>query len=160
MIDAKTKSVRTRKRRGNIWGELQIVCKKIHVRLYEKHDRNSALRYRNQLERTLEQLPENDLAIIREEGLALLYELENDNKTAIRHRKREIRLMVRAHQSVRNSVKAGDFDARTAAWVLQGRDIEALEKRRSILRALEQKAEPQRKSLPMRMARRQESRNK
>jgi hypothetical protein len=84
------------------------------------------------------QLPENDLAIIRQEGAALLSELKGDLDSAIQHRKKEIELTERAQKSVQESVDRGDYDARTAAWALQGRDSKALQERRAILRALEE----------------------
>jgi hypothetical protein len=86
----------------------------------------------------MKQLPENDLAIIRQEGAALLSELKNDYDSAIQYRKKEIELTERAQKSVQESVDRGDYDARTAAWILQDRDSKALEERRAILRALEQ----------------------
>jgi hypothetical protein len=84
------------------------------------------------------QLPENDLAIIRQEGAALLSELKGDLDSAIQHRKKEIELTERAQKSVQESVNRGDYDARTAAWALQGRDSKALKERRAMLRALEE----------------------
>ena len=77
------------------------------------------------------QLPENDLAIVRQEAAALLSELKGDLDSAIEHRKKEIELTERAQKSVQESVKRGDYDAETAAWALQGRDSKALEKRRA-----------------------------
>jgi hypothetical protein len=58
--------------------------------------------------------------------------------TEFQYRKKEIELTERAQKSVQESVDRGDYDARTAAWILQGRDSKELEERRAILRALEQ----------------------
>ena len=131
----KTKSRRTKS--GNVWGELADVCRRIHVSLYEKQDRILARRYESRLERALSDLPDNDLAILREEGTALLHELRCEKEQAIEHRKREIQLIKRLQDSVHKSVKSGDYDATMAASILAGRDAGALEVRRMILRDLQ-----------------------
>jgi len=96
------------------------------------------MRYKHRLERLLDQLPENNLAIIREEGTALLYELKKEIAGAIAHRKKEFQLMERLHKSVQESVNHGDYDAETAKGALQGRDSKALKERRAMLQTLEE----------------------
>jgi hypothetical protein len=127
---------RTRKKFGTIWGELDYVCKRIHYWWYIRKDKTSARRYLSRLERILPEVPENDLAIVREEGLAWLYQLRGEISRALKHRQREVELMELAHESVRQSVNAGRYDKRTAAWVLAGRDVTCLEERRAILKSL------------------------
>jgi len=63
---------------------------------------------------------------------------KNTFLTEFQYRKKEIELTERAQKSVQESVDRGDYDGRTAAWILQGRDSKAPEERRAILRALEQ----------------------
>ncbi len=139
MITSKNKIRKRRKSAAHIWAELAELCQKIGVRLYGRnHDKQLARRYQRRLELIMTQLPENDLAIVRQEGAALLSELKGDLDSAIEHRKNEIELTERAQKSVEESVKRGDYDAETAAWALQGRDSKALEKRRAILRDLEE----------------------
>jgi hypothetical protein len=137
MLESRHKKPKNRKRLAILWGELADLCRKIHLRLYERHDRDAARRYQHRLERVLERLPASNLAIVRAEGTALLYELKGIIAGAIAYRKREIQLMERAQKSVQESVDRGDYDAETAAWALQGRDSEALKERRAMLRALE-----------------------
>jgi hypothetical protein len=93
--------------------------------------------YQGRLKRILESLPKNNLAILRAEALALLHELNGETSIAIRHRKREIKLMERLHHSVHKSVQAGSHDARMATSILANRDRTALKKRQAILKALE-----------------------
>ncbi|HUY36969.1 MAG TPA: hypothetical protein VMV69_29895 [Pirellulales bacterium] len=88
------------------------------------------------MKRVLEELPQNDAAIVREEGLALLHELNNDIARALRHRAREIQLTERLHDSVRESRQAGEYDERMGASILAGRDAKVLRQRRAILKAL------------------------
>src|SRR6266478_149829 len=109
MIDTKHETSKRRKS-GNIWGELAKLCNTIHDLLYQNGDKASAKPHAAQLRQLLEALPENDLAVLREEGLALLNELENESGAAIRHRKREIQLIRRLHESVNSSIEAGDYD--------------------------------------------------
>jgi hypothetical protein len=139
MIGSKHKSGKPQKAARHIWAELADICRKIRVRLYgRKHNKRSARRYQNRLELIMTQLPENNLAIIRQEGAALLSELKGDLGRAIQHRKKEIELTERAQKSVQESVNRGDYGARMAAWILQDRDSKALEGRRAILRTLEE----------------------
>ena len=131
------KSLNTRNRNGTIWRELANVCRTVHVYLHKKQDRQSAQRYESRLQRILDRLPDNDLAILREEGAALLHELRCESASAIKHRKREIRLIERLHDSVQESVAVGDYDERMAASILAGHDEAMLDERRAILRRLE-----------------------
>src|SRR5260370_37120568 len=101
MIGSKHKSRILRKPGRHIWAELADICRKIHVRLYGRnHDKRSAQRYQHRLEHIMNQLPENDLAIIRQEGAALLSELKNDLARPIHHLKKEIELTERDQKSV------------------------------------------------------------
>lgn len=122
---------------GHVWLELEKICRKIQVRLYDMCDRESARRYRARLQRILAILPENDLAILREEGAALLHELRGEIAQAIKHRKKEIQLIERLHKSVGQSVENGDFDGKMGESILAGRNAATLTERRAILAALE-----------------------
>lgn len=125
-----------KKKFGTIWGELDYLCKRIHFWWYVRGDKASAKRYLRHLERVMKELPENDLAIVREEGLAWLYQLKGENSLAIPHRGREIELMELVHESVRQSVNAGRYDDSMATSILTGRDVTCLEERRAMLKVL------------------------
>jgi hypothetical protein len=88
------------------------------------------------LDRILKKLPENDMAIIREEGLAWTHQLRGENAAAIKHRQREIQLIEMLQDDVRRSVDAGKYDETMAARILGGRDLAGLEERRAMLKAL------------------------
>ena len=117
---------------SNGWGELDYLCKKLRYWLYERKLRTRALHYRDRLERVLANLPENDRAIIREEGFALLGELDGKFDEAIAHRRREIKLIERLHREVQSP--RYDDDAR--AYMLRNRDAAALNDRRTIVERL------------------------
>jgi hypothetical protein len=134
----KYKAPKSQKRFSTVWGELAYLCQKVHYWLHEQHRRANARHYQSRLEQVLNELPENDQAIIREEGWALLCELKQETAAAVKHRKREIQLLEKLHESVRKSVQAGDYDDKMAASILAGREEAALQKRRDILRTLEQ----------------------
>jgi hypothetical protein len=136
MMNGEHKPPRVRKKFGTIWGELDYLCKRIHYWWYTRRGKASAKRYLSRLERVLNELPENDLAIVREEGLAWLHQLKGENSLAIPHRQREIELMELAHEDVRQSVKAGRYDESMATSILAGRDAACLEERRAMLEAL------------------------
>jgi len=130
---SKLRPRQTRLRFRTNWGELEYVCVRIHTLLYVKKNEHSARRvYLSRLGRILEKLPENDMAIIREEGLALLYELKGDRSNAIKHRKREIQLMEKLHEDV----EAEGYDEKMKASILLRRDKRALQERRAIVQAL------------------------
>jgi hypothetical protein len=126
------------------WSELQYVCKRIRYWPYERESKASARRYLARLKRVLDGLPGNNSAILREEALGLFHELKGQTKQAIEHRRREIELTERLHDSVRASVEAGDYSARMAASILAGHNDAVLNERRAILRALQE----QRRSSP------------
>jgi hypothetical protein len=126
-----------REKTGNAWGELEAICRTVHAALYERRDVTSARRYRLRLGEILARLPENDQAILREEGLALVHELRGEVALAIPHRQREIRLMMKLHRSVKESVTKGDYDAKTGQSILVGRGLDALKERRAILKAMQ-----------------------
>jgi hypothetical protein len=122
----------TERRFGNTWGELAYLCRKIRYWLYIRKQRARADHYRNRLAMVLHDLPENDLAIIREEGLALYCEMEDEVGEAIAHREREIQLIERLHREA----ESPRYDERTRAYMLQNFDTTALQERRVILESL------------------------
>ena len=95
-----------------------------------------ARRFQSRLHAVLNALPENRLAILREEGWALLHELEGELAAAIEHRKKEIRLIERLHESVKLSIDGGKYDAAVGDSILEKWDAGALKERRDILKAL------------------------
>src|SRR3989442_1107984 len=103
MIRKQARSPITQRRFGNIWGELAYVCNKIHYWLYIRKRRTGAGRYLKRLERLLRDLPENNMAIIREEALALFCELKEKIDESIAHRRREIELMEQLHGEARSA---------------------------------------------------------
>jgi hypothetical protein len=117
---------------ASVWGELDYLCRKVHYWLYVRRQSARAQRYRRRLERVLRQLPENDMAIVREEGWALLCELKGVRPQAIAHREREIELMERLHQEATSS----RYTRETRAYMLRDRDEVALRERRAILETL------------------------
>jgi len=136
VIESKESAPRNQRNFATVWAELEYLCGKIHHWLYERHEKSSAGRFRNRLNRVLTRLPQNDLAILREEGWSLLHELQNEIALAIQHRKREIQLLERLHESVRHSIDAGEYDATMGASIIAKWDSTALKKRRTILDAL------------------------
>ena len=127
---------KNRKRFGTIWGELDHLCKRIHHCWHVKENKFSAKRYLRRLERVLTALPENDTAILREEGLAWLHQIRGEINLAIKHRQQEIQLIEQLHSSVRHSVMAGDYDESMATSILAERDLGCLQERRDILTSL------------------------
>ena len=69
MKESDRRDRRLEPRFGTPWGELGFVCKKVPHRLFAGRDRSFALALLDRLHRVLSELPENDMAIIREEGL-------------------------------------------------------------------------------------------
>ncbi|HVA51560.1 MAG TPA: hypothetical protein VNH11_34785 [Pirellulales bacterium] len=119
-----------------LWRELGEVCQRVHRHLYENGNKTAARRYRRRLEKLTRELPDNDLAILREEALALLHELDDDIPEAVRHREREIELIERAHDSVRESIRSGRCDEGMGASILADWNQPVLDERREILRGL------------------------
>jgi hypothetical protein len=76
------------------------------------------------------------MALVREEGLAWFHQLRNEVELAIPHRKQEIQLIERFHESVRQSVSDGGYDENMAKSILRGRDLACLQERRAILKTL------------------------
>lgn len=139
MIRERTKPPRTQRSFATPWGELDYLCKKIRFWLYARRQKPNAERYSARLHHVLRNLPENDMAIIREEGWALLCELQEKIGDAIIHRRREIHLMERLLEHART----GGYSESTRAYMLADRDSTALRERRSVLAALEcAKVEP------------------
>ena len=118
-----------------VWGELADVCEILRQLMYEDRDLAKAKMQLPKLEALLEQLPDNDVAIIRAEGFALLHELKEEPEQAIEYRKREIELMEMLHQHIRDN----DYDDKTKQSLLNGRDTEDLELRKTIILALEER---------------------
>lgn len=127
---------RTRRTFTNGWDELDYLCKKIRYWLYLEKRSDKARRYLDRLERILKALPKNRAAILREEGLGLLYELRGEASKAIKHRRREIELMQQLHEHARSA----RYSDSTAAYMLRGRGKSDLEDRQAILKALGQKS--------------------
>jgi hypothetical protein len=101
--------------------------------LYTHNNKKTAERYVDRLERVLKALPPDELAILRQEGLALLYELRGRIDKAIKHRMNEIALMERLH----SEAKSPRYAESTRAYMLRDRGMGALEERRAILKALQ-----------------------
>ena len=125
---------KTRRAFSNEWDELDYLCKKIRYWLYLEKRSDIARRYLNRLDRTLKALPKNSVAILREEGLALLYELRGETTKAIHRRRKEIELMQQLHAEARSATNSA------AASLLRDRNLSDLEDRRAILKALEREA--------------------
>ena len=132
MISKIPKPPISQRRFANGWIELDYLCKKIRYWLYARKHKTGAERYLDRLERVLRDLPENDLAIIRAEGLSLLSELKGNLNDAIAHREQEIRLMERLHRDAQSPTYADS----TRAYMLRDRDGAVLQERREILEAL------------------------
>jgi hypothetical protein len=134
MILKKSKPPATRRSFVSPWLELDYLCKKVHYWLYVRKNKGRANHYGNRLEHVLRVLPDSDdnLAIIRQEGWALFYELMDEVSTSILYRTREIELIERLHELARSP----RHDEETRAYMLQGRDTAALQVRRDILQSL------------------------
>src|SRR5262245_43086771 len=126
------KKPKTQREFANNWSELDYLCNTIRYWLYERGQKDRAEHYLSRLERVLRNLPENDSAIVRQEGLALLYELKGKLSEAIAHRKREIQLMERLH----GEAKSPEYADSTRAYMLRDRDTDALMRRRTHLEGL------------------------
>jgi hypothetical protein len=111
------------------WGELDQLCKKTSFWLYTRKQKAKAEQYAERLEEVLREIPDNHLAIVRAEGLALLGELRGDLDEAIAHRRREIRLMEKLHREA----ESPSYAASTRAYMLRGRNKADLRERRAIL---------------------------
>lgn len=135
MIVNEEKPPTTRRRFTSPWIELDYLCKKIHYWLYTRGQKTTADRYVKRLRRVLDELPEkNNLAIARQEGLALLHQLKGDLSKSIVHRTREIELIER----LRREAQLPRYDDNTRAYMLQDLDDEALQQRRDILQSLKE----------------------
>lgn len=121
-----------------IWRELSDICQRVHRHLYQNGNKAAARRYRRRLECMTGELPDNDMAILREEAMALLHELADEIPQAVRHRQREIELIERLHDSVRESIKTGRYDEGMGSSILAGWDKPVLDERRKILRGLKE----------------------
>ena len=134
MIAKKQRPPTTQRVFRSPWSELDYLCKKIHYWLYTRKEKPKADRYVGRLKRVLGEAPENDLAIIRHEGLALFNELMGDLSKSILHRKREIELIERLQQEA----QLPSYDEDTRAYMLQDLGAAALQQRRGILSRLKQ----------------------
>jgi hypothetical protein len=127
-----TEAPSTKRKFANGWSELDYLCKKVHYWLYARKRKPKAMYYRDRLERVLNELPKTEMAIIREEGLALLCELKGNIRESISHRMKEIRLMERLHKDAQSN----RYDDNTREYMLRDRDGNALTERRFILATL------------------------
>jgi hypothetical protein len=132
MIRKKSIPPLTRRSFASIWDELDYLCKKIHYWLYTRKEKGRAERYLERLERALHDLPENDIAILRQEGLALLCQLKGRIGESISYRGREIELMEGLHREAQSP----GYAESTRAYMLRDRDTAELQERRAILAAL------------------------
>lgn len=132
MVTKKRSAPPTRRTFRSPWFELDYLCEKVSYWLYERKEKARANRYLGRLERVLKKLPENDLAIIRQEGWALAKELKGDLDDAIRHRTKEIELIERLHREA----DLPRYDKATRAYMLSKRDVAALQNRRQLLDSL------------------------
>ena len=123
---------------AKLWAELDRVCRRVHESWYKNKNRNSGERFVRQLDRILKKLPENDVAIVRQDALGLFRQLQGDNVGAIKHRQEEIRLIEQLHDDVRRNLDSGKYTRSTAEYVLEGRDVNNLNERRAMLRAIEE----------------------
>ena len=57
---------------GTVWGELSRVVREIHRRLFHHGDEISARLLLGRLQHILSELPEDDTAIVREEGICVV----------------------------------------------------------------------------------------
>jgi len=87
-------------------------------------------RFLDRLEKTLRSLPDDDIAILRQEALAS--ELKGKRSAAIAHRKREIQMMER----LQGEAASPKYSPSTRAYMLRDRDSDALRERRAILKSL------------------------
>lgn len=132
MISQHLKPPSTERSFATAWGELDYLCRKIHFWLYARQRRSQAAHFAARLQQVIEQLPANDTAILRQDGLALLAELQGDIPQAIKHRRREIELTRRLQQEAAKP----RYDEATRTYMLQGRDELALAARQTILASL------------------------
>jgi hypothetical protein len=123
----------TQRRFNNVWGELAYLCDKIRFWLYARGRRDRAERFRARLASVLESLPDNDRAIIKHEGLALLAELVGSPGASIPHRLREIELM----EELQKEANSPRYSPKTRAYLLRERGEIELRDRRAILDALQ-----------------------
>jgi hypothetical protein len=122
----------TRRRITSNWGELDYLCQKTRYWLYLREKKSSAGRYTGRLAKVFRELPTNEVAILREEGFALLYELKGDFGKAIAHREREIHLMEQLHREA----SSPRYDDKTRAYMLRERESTDLAERRLIVESL------------------------
>jgi hypothetical protein len=100
--------------------------------LHVKKKKAEAIHFKVRLGRVLHALPENHLAILRYEGLALYCELTGNLEEAISQRKREIELMQRLH----GDVQSPKYSEKTKEYMMRDRDDFALKERFAILESL------------------------
>ena len=96
--------------RDTNWYDMASLCKKMHHYLYREGDVTRARRYLHSLKRTLDLAPKSRIVIVRQEALALLYELEGHLVRAIAYRERELELKKRLYKSFDECVRAGKYD--------------------------------------------------
>jgi hypothetical protein len=118
--------------------EVAALCRKVHSLLYTDSDVAAANRYLGKLKKAVQRAPRSPLAIVRQEALALVHELQGNLARAIVHREREIQLTKRLHASFTKAIRDGRYGDSTAAELLaySGRDKRYLQERRAVLKRL------------------------
>lgn len=132
-MPSQPKNTMPRRKFRTQWGELEYLCAVIHRLWYAQGNKGRVKKFLARLEKLLAELPPNDMAILREDGLALLSEITGRIDAAIKHRKREIKLMEKLHKDVASRDYADDMKAS----ILVNRDAETLQERRDILQKLQ-----------------------
>src|SRR5262245_51666368 len=117
-MDGNHRPSETRIRTAHSWTDLVHLCKKIHHQWYIRKDEVAAKRYLGRLNQILRELPDDDMAIAREDGLAWSHQLRGETEDAIKHRVREILLIEMLHEDVRRHAATGQYDESTIAYVL------------------------------------------
>lgn len=119
------------------WGKLSLLCERMRFSWYVKHDARMSKRLARNIGQVLKDLPQSRLAIIRQEALALVNEVNGDIQSAIKHRKREIELIGRLHHEVEKSLQQRKTTKKMANRILGSRSARGLQKRQAIVQKLE-----------------------
>lgn len=119
----------------NIWARLADQCIVIHALMYENRDLARARKLLPELELLLQQVSDDDGAIVTAEAFALCYELRDELDLAISYRFREIELLERLYEDIR----INDYDDDLKQTLLEGRGEEDLAARKAIIVDLERR---------------------
>jgi hypothetical protein len=123
---------------AQLWAELAQICRLLLHSWLVNGDGIASVGYLRRLDRILNRLPKDDMAIVRQDALAWLNQLRGDRAAAIRFRREEIRLMELLHEDVRRNLGSGKYSQSAADYILEDRDQKDLEERRMMLRALQE----------------------